>query len=123
MSLSFQRSQHPLNSNDVIGTLQRESNDLIDLSDEGSADLRETCLNAPETAPLELSATEFIPFISELCCLGATIDFFLDDTSGAKSRTVKATKVAGALNFMWKSKQISLDTKKLCLATPLNLAS
>ena len=66
---------------------------------------------------------EFIPFTSEFCYLGTMIDFLLDDTSDVKARIVKATKAVGALNFIWKSNQISLETKKkLYLAIPLNLA-
>ena len=47
----------------------------------------------------------------------------MDDTSDAKARIGKASKTAGALNFVWKSNQIYLETKKkLHLAIPLNLA-
>ena len=102
--------------------MQKESNDLIQFTEEKLVNLTEIYSNAPETAPLKVNAMEFIPFTSEFCYLGTMIDFLLDDTSDVKARIVKATKAVGALNFIWKSNQISLETKKKShLAVPLNL--
>ena len=65
---------------------------------------------------------EFIPFTSDFCYLGETIDFLLDNTLDIEARIVKVIKAVGDLNFMWESKKISLEAKKNPLAISLNLS-
>ena len=101
-----------LKSNGTTNATQKESNDLIQLTEEKLVNLKEIYSNAPETAPLKINSMESIPFTSEFCYLGTMIDFLLDDISDVKARIAKATKAVGALNFVWKSNQISLETKK-----------
>ena len=66
---------------------------------------------------------KLIPFTSDFCYLGTMIYFILDDTLDVKARIVKATIAVCALNIVWKTNLISLETsKKFYLAIPLNLA-
>lgn len=78
---------------------------------------------APETADIILNDDEKIPFATEFCYLGSAIDFLIDDTVDIKCRISKANKAMGALGFIWRSKQVRMETKiKLFLAIPVNLA-
>ena len=74
-----------LNSSVTINTTQRDNDDLIHLREAKPADLKDIRSSAPETVPLKISSTEFIPFTSDFFYLGTTIDFILDDTLDTKS--------------------------------------
>lgn len=85
--------------------------------------LEEAYKAAPETADIVINSNETIPFVSNFCYLDSMINFLLNNTTDIKSRITKASKAARDLGFVWKSSQISLETKvKLFLAIPVNLA-
>ena len=79
--------------------------------------------NAAKTKPFAVNSNENVFFTDNFYCLGSILDFLLDDASDMKLRISKADKAIGALNFIWVSQQLSLESKiKLFLAIPVNLA-
>ena len=67
--------------------------------------LNNKCDNAPETDRLIVCEKGgFFYFTESFVCLGSTLTFLLLDAIDVKNRILKATKVMGALHFMWESK-------------------
>ena len=65
--------------------------------------------NAPETDEFVLAENDGNFKITNKCaCLGANIDFMLDNASDTRCRKLKANEEMCDLKFVWESKEVSL---------------
>ena len=86
-----------------------------------NADLLKRHSTAPETKPFSVNENKNVPSVDAFSYLGKTLMILTDDDSGIKVRIYEANKALGTLNFVWHSKQASLEAKlKLFIATLLN---
>ena len=80
-------------------------------------------IKSSETYPLTLNDDENVIFAEDFFYLGTLVDFLLEDALDIRSRINKAFKEFGVSDFIWKSKEVSLETKvKLFLTMLLNFA-
>jgi len=122
-TITLQRWRHsqPIAITNTSGHANDHTN--ITLRQSSQVNLDSIYENSVETKTIILDEhNNHIHFVKEFKYLGTIINYMLDDTIDIKHRITQASKAVGALNSLWNSQAVSIETKvKMYLAIPVNL--